>query len=146
MPTLKISLPVYKLGTYSKLEIDGQIEVFSSCDNLSDAYEQLLPQIDHLIDKLQSQAHIAESIHKLEVKLSQTQYDLKSATHRLRRATKQYERLKVFLQQFGVSAADTSLIINNNVLSLDLPVKYRVVFADDDDDNDDDDHDLIPEF
>jgi DNA repair exonuclease SbcCD ATPase subunit len=143
MPTLKISLPVYKLGSYAKHEVDGQIEVFSTYDNLSDAYDQLVPQIDHLIEKLQSQACIAKSIHELQMEFDNKTTELKNTTYRLRRATKQYQRLKVFLQQFGVNDSDNSLIINNNVLSLDLLPDSKVEIVDDGDDEEDL---FIPEF
>jgi hypothetical protein len=144
MPTLKISLPVYKLGSYAKHEVDGQIEVFSTYDNLSDAYDQLVPQIDHLIEKLQSQACIAKSIDKLQIELDSKANELKNVIHKLRRATKQYQRLRVFLQQFGVEGSDNCLIINNSVLSLTLLAESKVEIVDDDDDDDDDV--IIPEF
>ncbi len=57
MPTLKISLPVYKVNSWSKHEVDGSVEVFSDCDNLSDAYDRLLPQINELLELQLDVAH-----------------------------------------------------------------------------------------
>ncbi|TAG92615.1 MAG: hypothetical protein EAZ09_06365 [Oscillatoriales cyanobacterium] len=113
MAILKISVPVYKLNSWSKHEVDGFVEVSSDCDNLSDAYDRLLPQINELLEKLQSQARIASELSDLESQLSSIQSRLSTNKRLLHRATKQYQRLKIFLQQFGVSAGDNFLCIDN---------------------------------
>ena len=150
MTTLKVSIPIYKLCNYSRHEVDGEVQVFTYSDNLADGYEQLLPQIEHLLEKVQSQSRIAGTLYELEIELCSKQQELERVTLDIRRAKKQYQRLKTFLGQFGVDVADSQLRISNaSFLSLDLPpdeIPVEIFYGDDDDDDDDDDSLSVSEF
>ena len=122
MTFLKISLPVYKIDKWDRLEKDGKIEVSSEVDSLSDGYESLKIQIDNLLAKLDSSIRLADDASKLETEIAQKAYTLKNLTRDIEKATKHYENLRLFLERLGVDPIAPRLTFDKRFLLQDASV------------------------
>jgi len=122
MTFLKISLPVYKIDKWDRLEKDGKIEVSSEVDSLSDGYESLKIQIDNLLAKLDSSIRLADDASKLETEIAQKAYTLKNLTRDIEKATEHYENLRLFLERLGVDPIAPRLTFDKRFLLQDASV------------------------
>jgi hypothetical protein len=78
MTFLKISIPIYKIDKWDRLEKDGKIEVSSEVDSLTDGYESLRIQIDNLLAQLDASVRLADDASKLETEIAQKAYTLRT--------------------------------------------------------------------
>ena len=122
MTFLKISLPVYKIDKWDRLEKDGKIEVSSEVDSLGDGYESLKIQIDNLLAKLDSSIRLADDASKLETEIAQKAYTLKNLTRDIEKATEHYENLRLFLERLGVDPIAPRLTFDKRFLLQDASV------------------------
>lgn len=116
MTILKISVPVYKRDTWDNFAEQGTVQVFSDCDNLSEAYEQLKPQIADLLVKVQAENQIVVTLHEIERHIRDRQETLRVLSGQIVRANKQLERLKTFLQSLGINPFAGSLAIDHSIV------------------------------
>jgi hypothetical protein len=134
MINLKISLPVYKSSSWNKLVHEGTIEVSSDVDSLSEGYIALKLKIDELLRDMNLRVHIAGKIEDLDLELSSKEEELKTLEFQIQRATAQHERLREFLRNMGIDAADSYLTYHPTLLPGSQPKTVEVIGDDDDDD------------
>ena len=131
MTFLKISLPVYKIDKWQRLEKDGKIEVSSEVDSLSEGYESLKIQIDNLLAELDGQNRLAEDCEKLENEIQEKARTLKQLTKDIEKATKHYENLRLFLEGLGVDPIARRLTFDEKFLLQDASVSEIEVLSSD---------------
>ena len=127
MTFLKISLPVYKKYQWERLEKDGKIEVSSEVDSLTDGYKSLKIQIDNLLSELDAQNRLADDADKLEREILDKTRTLKSVVKDIENATRHYEKLRFFLQRFGVDPLAQRLTFDEKFLLQDASVSQMEV-------------------
>jgi chromosome segregation ATPase len=133
MINLKISVPVYQSGGFNKLVHEATIEVSSDVDSLSEGYTALKTKINDLLRDTNLQAHLAGEIQDLDAEIAAKKGTLEAIESRIQRATEQHERLRQFLRNMGIEAADSHLTYHPNYLS-DPQSKTVEVIDDEDDD------------
>ena len=122
MTFLKISIPIYKIDKWDRLEKDGKIEVSSEVDSLTDGYESLRIQIDNLLAQLDASVRLADDASKLETEIAQKAYTLKNLTRDIEKATEHYENLRLFLERLGVDPIAPRLTFDKRFLLQDASV------------------------
>lgn len=139
MTLIRITIPVYKRNTWDNLAEQGIIEISTDCDNLSEAYEQLKPQIADLLLKVQAECQIVVILHELDSQIRERQEALRVLSGQIVRANKQLERLRRFLQSLGINPFGGSLSLDDSIIRNLRPAE--VVF-----DSDEGESDLNHEF
>lgn len=113
---LKISIPVFAKDKWDSFEKKGKIEVTSNVDNLSEGYEALRNQIDHLVQELDASTRLAEKAEKMDREIEEKAYTLKCLKKDIEKATQHYEDLKIFLTAFGVDLNASRLTFDKRLL------------------------------
>jgi chromosome segregation ATPase len=133
MVNLKISVPIYELSAFNKLAHHAAtVEISSDVDSLSEGYTALKSKINDLLRDANLQARLAGEIGDLEATIAAKKGTLEAMESRIQRATEQYERLREFLRNMGIEAADSYLTYHPNYLSGSHPKTVEVIGDDDD--------------
>lgn len=113
---LKISLPTYCKDRYDYLEATGHLEVEGDADNLSEGYNELKLQIDALLEQVNAENRLTDSVSKLNHQISEKEEELRGLVIKIERANTHYESLKTLLKSVGVDINMSRLTFDNELL------------------------------
>ena len=116
MAYLKITIPVYKPGRWDTFSKDGEIEVSTDVDSLSEGYESLKEQVDKLLVELNASTRLAKMARSMESEIEEKALTLKHLKKDIETATQHYEDLKIFLKAFGVVPDASRLTFDKRLL------------------------------
>ena len=117
MFNVKISIPTYQVGSLGRLSQQGEIELSSEVNSLSEEYPVMKAQVDALLKEVGAENRLILDVEALEAKREKMQCNLDRLQDNLECAQKQLRRLENFLKRLGIDpkAHTYSLIINEDI-------------------------------
>jgi len=113
---LKISLPVSRKDRWTRLELDGKIEVSSEVDTLSEGYKSLKKEIDLLLAQLDAETRLAETAEALQLEIDGKTSKLIARSQDIERASEHYENFKMFFENLGLDPRKKQLTFDKHLL------------------------------
>ena len=127
---LKFSVPVYKRDKWSRLELDGKIELSSEADTLSEGYESLKQEIDALLTRLDAETRLAETAEELQLEIDGLTSKLIALAQDTERATQHYNNFQMFFENLGLNPRKKELTFDPHLLLSIGPVSDVAAISD----------------
>ena len=117
MFNVKISIPTYQVGSFGRLSQQGEVEISSEVNSLSEEYPHMKEQVDELLKQAGAENRLILDVEALEAKRAKMQHNLDCLQDNLKCAQKQLRRLENFLQRLGIDPQSHtySLMINEDI-------------------------------
>jgi DNA repair exonuclease SbcCD ATPase subunit len=116
MFNIKISTPTYKANSWQQLDKQGELQISSEVDSLSDGYLALKVQVKELLTQANAENEIVVSLQQLGEKIERREATLRTLDDKIQTARTQLQRLEKFLKRLGINPAGYSLDISNHAL------------------------------
>ncbi len=112
---VKISVPTYQVNSWGRLNKQGEVEISSAVDSLSQEYPILKAQIDELLKEAGAENRLVLDLEALELKCENKQRSLNILQNKINVARKQLRRMENFLKRLGVDPASYTLMISEDI-------------------------------
>jgi len=112
---VKISVPTYRANSWGQLDTQGEVQISSDVDSLSQEYPVMKAQIDELLKEASAENRLVLDLKDLERKCENKQRSLNILQDKINVARKQLRRMEDFLKRLGIDPASYTLMISEDI-------------------------------
>ena len=112
---IKINIPIYKKNEWGSFDRKGKLQISSDVEAISEGYAALKKEIDQLISEMDGSVRLAGSLNEMKTEIITAAQTLERLKRDIDKATRHYESLKLFLNQFGVDTQASRLTFDGRL-------------------------------
>jgi hypothetical protein len=120
MLNVTISVPTYKSNSWGRLDKQGEVQISSEVNSLSEEYPRIKAQVDELLEKANAENRLILDLESLEAAREKQQNTLDDLQDRIEQARHQLRLLENFLKRLGIDPRAYTYTLN---ISDDLALK-----------------------
>jgi hypothetical protein len=120
MFNVTISIPTYKSNGWGRLDKQGEVQISSEVNSLSEEYPRIKAQVDELLEKANAENRLILNLESLESACEKKQNTLDDLQDRIEQARHQLGLLENFLKRLGIDPRAYTYTLN---ISDDLALK-----------------------
>jgi len=123
MLNVTISVPTYKSNGWGRLDKQGEIQISSEVNSLSEEYPRIKAQVDELLEKANAENRLILDLESLEAAREKKQNALDDLQDRIEQARHHLGLLENFLKRLGIDPRAYTYTLN---ISDDLALKTAI--------------------
>jgi chromosome segregation ATPase len=120
MFNVTISIPAYKSNGWGRLDKQGEVQISSEVNSLSEEYPRIKAQVDELLEKANAENRLILDFESLQAAREKEQNTLDDLEDKIEQARHQLRLLENFLKRLGIDPRAYTYTLN---ISDDLALK-----------------------
>lgn len=112
MFNVKISLPTYTKNSWGRLDKQGEVQISSDVNSLSEEYPRIKAQVDELLEKANAENRLILDLELLEAAREKKQNSLDDLDNKIEQARHQLRLLENFLKRLGIDPRAYTYTLN----------------------------------